>query len=66
MTLFVVIYVCAVGKPCDKTHYLDYQAFRAEPGIIICGVPATQQIIQSARAPTENTYIRQRCELRKD
>jgi hypothetical protein len=66
VTLYVVLLVCAVNQPCDKTHYVDFQAFRAEPGVIICGVPATMQIVQSARAPGEGYYIRQRCELRRD
>lgn len=66
MTLFVIVYICAANQLCDKNHYVDFQAYRAEPGIIVCGVPATMQIIQSARAPGDGYYIRQRCELRRD
>jgi len=66
VTLYVIALVCLTGQPCDKEHYIDFQAFRAPPGVIICGVPATTTIIQSVRAPGRDMYIRQRCELRRD
>lgn len=64
MILYVVLYVCTIGQPCDERHARAYQAFTAPPGNIICGTPATMTIIQSAAAPNEHEYVRQRCELR--
>lgn len=63
--LYVIVLVCSVSNPvCNEKTARAYQAFTAPPGVIVCGVPATLTIIQSATAPTEREYIRQRCELR--
>lgn len=67
MTLYVVLYVCTLGQPCDARHARAFQAFTAPPGVIVCGVPATMTIVQSPAGPSpEREYIKQRCELRSN
>lgn len=65
MTLYVVIYVCTIGAPCNERTARAYQAFRAPPGIINCGVPAlTQPIIFGSVGPDPSSeYLRVRCKL---
>lgn len=66
MTLYVIVLVCAQSVThCTVDTARAYQAFTAPPGNIICGTPATMTIVQSAIAPGEREYIRQRCELRR-
>jgi hypothetical protein len=62
MQLYVLVLICASANPiCTPDTARAYQAFVAPPGIIICGVPATTTIVQSATAPNEQEYIRTRC-----
>lgn len=63
MTLLVVIMVCTNYMPCDKDHARVYQAFRAQPGQIVCGVPADMTIIQSDLRPDKNEYVSIKCRL---
>lgn len=66
MTLYVIVLVCAASvQDCNVKTARAYQAFAAPPGNIVCGTPATLTITQSAIAPSEQEYIRQRCELRR-
>lgn len=68
MSLYVVVMVCAGHisvHDCNTKTARAYQAFVAPPGNIICGAPPTMTVAQSAVAPNETEYIRQRCELRR-
>lgn len=65
MTLYVVVYVCLVGHPCDEKTARAYQAFRAPPGVIICGAPILiAPLIEAGLGPDpEQEYLRIRCRL---
>ena len=63
MTLFVVIMICTQSMPCDQQHARVYQAFRAQPGQIVCGLPSDATIIQSDIRPDKNEYMSIKCKL---
>lgn len=64
-TLFVIVMICsAAAQVCDIKTARAYQAFAAPPGIIICGVPATMTVLQSAVGPNEREFVKVKCVLR--
>ncbi len=64
-TLYVLLMICeSSASVCDSNTARAVQQFRAPEGIIVCGVPVTMTIQESAVRPAADEYIKTRCELK--